>query len=285
MQLEKNTKGHLKDLVLKNYTKEINESYLHDMVAIFNQDPLFNRRLRILSDDQTKIMATEYENLKIKYNMEGFLNYFPRFYKNQLNHNPLLSDIDFSLFLNYWFSFSLLHEISHTYQFMCNDENISTYLEVNSLYKEIFASLKRTRNFHKWIYKFKHNCYSFERNADLTTAEILAAIFEDTDLEYYAQLLHLNYALMPGYKMKNGHVISPVAQTMKYLPIKEMIDYANLPFAVAFSHGFQISGKDYHFIYDEVLEARKNGEALDYDEVMKRIRSLEKNRKYEGDQY
>lgn len=269
MNLNKEVKKKLKELIYSNINKEIDEEYIFSFIQIINDDSFFPEKIKVSKNDRKNMIktSTDLESMDISYNIELIKQHFSKAY----------SKIDkffvpsYTLFYSYWISFLLIHELTHLYQKLCARDSRSEYLEVNKLYKIIYDALNNFGKLDLLKYSLFHDAYCIERNANITSADFLAEIFEETELSQYSKVSYATRLLSEGYYLKKGKVKSPVERTFKYLKINEEIETDALPFEVLFTHGFKITDYSFHFLYDELLS---NNGIMNYEETMNKIKIL-----------
>lgn len=268
MYLDSKTKKDLRQLIISQKDKKIDEDYINLFLEIINSNSIFPQKVIARNDKETAIFSTDYEELDIKYNLEGFKK---RYAKSYEHHKKQGFDYDLEKFYEYWFPYALIHETSHIYQLLCANDSLSKHPEINQLYQKIYNSFKKFRNIDRLKYEFFHDKYSLERYANIIPGIFLADVFSDTELDHYSKLANINSLLSCGYSLKRGNIISPIERTFKYLRINDKIEASSLSFEERFIHGFKISDEDFYYIYEKVLADRHN---VDYDKTIERLKTL-----------
>lgn len=268
MEFNTETKKKLKELICFYMNKEIDEEYIKLFIKVINDGLVLPEKIISKSvDERTMGIDSNTKELCIKYNIESMKKNISKLYNIQ--GRKFVPNLN--LFYNYYFSFVLIHELSHLYQKLCYKDSISEYSEVNDLYRKIYSSIINFRNIDLLKYYIFHVKYCHERNANIVSANFLVEVFEKTELDCYSKVAQINTFFSNGYYLKKRKVISPVQRTLNYLRIKEKMETIEIPFNVLFEHGFNISDDDYHFLYDELLDS--NG-VVNYPETIDKIKTL-----------
>lgn len=271
MKFNEETNKRLKELIFFNMDKEIGDEYFQLFIEIINSNLNWPEQIIIKKDNQNKIMTTSsnLEEWDIAYNLEFMKRFYYELYsKLDKTFVPRLTYL-----YSYCFTFALIHELNHLYQKLCARNFIDEHQEVNELYSLLYNSLDNLSRFGLLKYGLFHDRYCLERNANITSANFLAEVFEGTELDQYSKVFQINQIFGNGYYLKKGKVQSPVEKTFNYLGIKENIETKELPFQVLFEHGFKITNIDFHFLYDQLLYS---GGIVNYEETMSKIKILNK---------
>ncbi|MCX4365438.1 MAG: hypothetical protein OSJ70_06675 [Bacilli bacterium] len=268
MELEKHTKEELKDFF--NMPKLIiNEKSVQYAFDILNKDSLFLNSIVLEKTNKRKIFFMRSSEKKMWYNFSAFKKAVEVMHKRQQLYSLTLDD-----YYRFYLLFSLLHEYEHLIQDRFSQERRYPYSDLNSAYQIVFDFYKKCSIMDVLINKYFHDSFFNERNVSINAAKISVDVFDDEGLNMYAETAYLNVLINNAYSIKNGQVKSPVEKTMNMLNIKHFSVSDELPFDIAFFHGFPISLEEYHYLYDAIYESIKADGSVDYDDTLERIQKL-----------
>lgn len=268
MELERHTKDELKNLV--NVPKlAIEDSTIENMISILNKDSTFQEIIKLKKGTKGSSLSANLKTRVINYNIDKMKRRVEIRYKLQPLYDLTLED-----YYRYFIVHSVLHEATHIDQSNKSNHGLYPYSDLNTVYTIAIDAAQRASIMDLIIYKIFHRYFFYERNADNDASKLAMEIFDDENLNLFAETFYFNNLLLWGYSLKGDKVISPVERTMKYLNKKHVMLDNDVPFDIAFEHGLPITTEEYHYIFDYVQEVMKEKKELDTKIITERIQKL-----------
>lgn len=218
--------------------------FFEEVIKILNSDPLFDGYISCVENDNGDYYVDKQSGI---FHVDlSFLNEFADWSKNYWK----LNCDNKTLLFNYFFLQSILHQAVHIEQYLQAVFKTNEYDAINRMYYDIATLNELQKLREKIVYNFSKVYFSFERNANLESIDLLRKIIIDSDLRELNNKKSIEY-LFKGYDITKNGLVSPVESTYRSLglsPIPLRV-VKSIPVKDRILHGLPISRVEYNNIF------------------------------------